>query len=105
MIRRVRGRGSLVALALLLLGWGPCGPIAGGELSGGSASAPADGWSFTNELSTIQVETRPSDPYSVTTWCVTDGKQLWVPSRGAAKKQWVQNVLTDPHVRLRIGDA
>jgi hypothetical protein len=94
-----------VVLAVFLVAWGPCGPITGGRLSGTPATPPADGWAFTDDISTIQVETRPDEPYSVTTWCVSDGPTLWVPSRGAEKKPWVQNVLADPRVRLRIGTA
>jgi hypothetical protein len=94
----------LLALPLLLAA-GPCGPITGGRLSQDlkPAVAPAD-WSFTDEVSTIQVETRPDDPYSVTTWCFTDGKTLYVSSDDAERKQWVRNVVADPRVRLRIND-
>lgn len=97
----------LLALGLpVLLGAGPCGPITGGRLSPDLAPAPpAADWSFTDEVSTIQVETKPGDPLSVTTWCFTDGPNLYVPSRGAEEKAWVQNVLADPRVRLRIGDS
>ena len=44
-----------------------CGPIVmipGGELSGTPAPVP-ESWDFTNEVDTIQLETRPEDPYSV----------------------------------------
>lgn len=83
---------------------GPCGPIPGGRIDGHEAESPPADWTFTNDVSTIQVETRPDDPYSVTTWCFTDGPNLFVPSRGAARKPWVQNVSADARVRLRIGD-
>ena len=97
-----RGALGLALLCLTLVGFGPCGPIPGGEISGTKATtAPAD-WSHTDALSTVQVETRPGDPYSVTTWCVTDGTTLWVPSRGAARKKWVENASADPRVRLGI---
>lgn len=102
--RRGGGHGAIVLLLPLLLGTGPCGPIAGGRLDGEvAATAPAD-WRFTDQISTIQVETRPDDPLSVTTWCFTDGPGLYVPSRNAERKPWVRNVLADPRVRLRIGD-
>jgi hypothetical protein len=94
---------TLLALAPLVLAAGPCGPIPGGRIAGDEGAPPAD-WSFTDAISTIQVETRPADPYSVTTWCFTDGPALYVPSRGAARKPWVQHVASDPRVRLRIGD-
>lgn len=96
----------IIPLLLLpmLVGWGPCGPIPGGEISGEAVTEPVTDWIFTNDHSTIQVETRPEDPYSVTTWCFTDGPHLYVPSRGAAGKPWVEYVTADPRVRLRIGD-
>lgn len=96
----------IIPLLLLpvLAGWGPCGPISGGEISGEPVTEQVTDWTFTNDYSTIQVETRPEDPYSVTTWCFTDGPNLYVPSRGAARKPWVKNVTADPRVRLRIGD-
>jgi hypothetical protein len=94
----------LLLLLPVLAGWGPCGPITGGEISGEPVTEQITDWIFTDDHSTIQVETRPEDPYSVTTWCFSDGPNLYLPSRGAARKQWVQNVLADPNVRLRIGD-
>jgi hypothetical protein len=109
-IPRCRGKTSgatgwwWLLLIPLLLGPGPCGPISGGRIDGETATEPVTDWRFTNDISTIQVETNPADPYSVTTWCVTDGQMLYVPSRNAARKQWVKNVLADPNVRLRIGD-
>jgi hypothetical protein len=99
----VPARALLLALVPLLLAVGPCGPIPGGRIDGELVSAPA-GWRFTDDVSTIQVETRPEDPYSVTTWCFTDGTDLYVPSRNAERKPWVQNVTRDPRVRLRIDD-
>jgi hypothetical protein len=110
-IRGTRTRSHTArAVALLclpvLLAAGPCGPIPGGRLSDDLQPAtPAVDWTFTNDISTIQVETKPDAPYSVTTWCFTDGPNLYVPSHGAAKKPWVQNVVADRQVRLRIGDS
>ena len=95
---------TLVVLIPVLLGTGPCGPISGGRIDGTVVTTVPGDWHFTDDLSTIQVETRPADPLSVTTWCFTDGPQLFVPSHGAAKKPWVQNVTKEPRVRLRIGE-
>jgi hypothetical protein len=93
-----------VAALPVLAGWGPCGPIPGGRIDGEPAGERVADWTFTDELSTIQVETKPGEPYSVTTWCITDGPNLYVPSRGAPEKPWVKNVVADPRVRARIGD-
>ena len=37
-----------------------------------------DGWTFTNEVDTVQLETRPGDPYSVNIWCVAIEGALYV---------------------------
>jgi hypothetical protein len=103
MTMRLRRRAILLLLLPLLLGTGPCGPVSGGRLGGEAGSVPGD-WRFTDDVSTIQVETRPEEPYSVTTWCFTDGAALYLPSRQAARKPWVQNVVRDPRVRVRIDD-
>lgn len=93
---------AALLLLPLLLANGPCGPVAGGPLDGPVHSEVVTDWRFTEPLSTIEVETKPNAPLSVTTWCVTDGPTLYVPSRNAANKPWVQNVVADPRVRLRI---
>jgi hypothetical protein len=96
-------RRLLLVLVPLVLGAGPCGPIPGGRIDGQETAVPAS-WSFTDAISTIQVETRPDDPYSVTTWCFTDGTTLYLGARAAERKPWVQYVTEDPRVRLRIDD-
>ena len=94
---------TLLFVLPIVSGWGPCGPITGGRIAGELATELVNDWTFTDDISTIQIETRPDDPYSVTTWCFTDGPHLYIPSRGAPTKPWVKNVLADPRVRLRIG--
>ncbi len=61
---------------------------------------PAD-WTFSDEVSTIQLETRPSDPYSVNIWAVGIGDRLYVHA-GANRSRWVENILADPQVRVRV---
>ncbi|MCP5056460.1 MAG: nitroreductase family deazaflavin-dependent oxidoreductase [bacterium] len=83
----------------------PLGPIAGKQLSGVEVSGwPAD-WSFSDEHNLIAIEVRPDDPHSVTVVCFVYENFLYVPSQGAAEKDWTQMVLADPRVRLKIGDA
>lgn len=89
---------------LLAVACGPWGPIPGGRLEGTVVHEPVTDWSFTNSRSTVQLETRPEDPYSVTVWCVAHDDALYVPSRHAAKKSWVQHVLDEPQVRVRVGE-
>jgi hypothetical protein len=93
-----------VACLALALACEPWGPIPGGRLEGQVVAEPVRDWSFTDAHSTVELETRPADPYSVTVWCVVHDGSLYVPSRYAEKKSWVQYVLDDPRVRLRVGE-
>jgi hypothetical protein len=89
---RLDGWLALVLVAALAA----CGPILllpGGELEGKMVPAPSD-WAFTDDVSTVQLETRPDDPYSVNIWAVGLGPGLWV-----------ENMEADPHVRLQVEDA
>lgn len=103
---------ACVALLTLLFGaaCGPMGPLAGGALSGAVQEDPPPEWSGFADVEQIQVESRPSDPHSVNTWCgVVDGR-FYVPSSlimgpdDPSERGWVQHVLADPNVRLRIED-
>jgi hypothetical protein len=80
-----------------------CGPILvmpGGALSGTAESAPSD-WAWTDEVSTIQLETRTEDPYSVNIWVVASGNRLYVHA-GTNRAAWVENMEGDPAVRVQI---
>ena len=83
-----------------LLGCGPTLLIPGGELSGPVEALP-ENWTFSDEVSTIQLETRPLDPYSVNIWAVGIGDRLYVHA-GANRSRWVENILADPRVRVRV---
>ncbi len=98
---RSRRLASLLALSALAA-CGPLGPLAGGRLTGEVVSDPVTDWSFTDALATVEVETRPEAPYSVTVWCFHSGSSLYVPARNPKSKTWVQNALADDRVRLRI---
>lgn len=90
---------------ILLLGVG-CGPVVlipGGALDGPSAPAPPD-WAFAESIDTIQLETRPTDPYSVNIWAVGIGADLYVHA-GANRANWVENMEADPDVRARVGGS
>jgi hypothetical protein len=97
-----------IALALLAaLGLAGCGPlvmIPGGELSGEVRPAPAD-WSFSDAVDTVQLETRPSDPYSVNVWGVGLGERFYIASGGGRESRWAQYMLENGDVRLRIDGA
>ena len=80
-----------------------CGPtllLPGGTLNGTSSQSPSD-WGSTGEVSTIQLETRPEDPYSVNIWAVGIEEFLYVHA-GANHSSWVENMEADPSVRVLI---
>jgi hypothetical protein len=110
-MRELQATAGVVWMALLLVGFGPLGPCAGGTLSGTVESAPVGDWAFTSELEQIQLETKPGEPHSVNTWCVGIGDRLYVPTsmirgpRSPSERDWVKNVTQDPRVRVRVGDA
>jgi hypothetical protein len=96
---------SLLALVLVALAAGCGGPflvLPGGKLEGTMAAAPDD-WSFIHEVNTVQLETRPGDPYSVNIWAVGLGSRVYVHA-GANRSTWVEHMAADPSVRLQVED-
>ncbi len=96
---------SLLALLLAALATGCGGPflvLPGGKLEGTMAAAPDD-WSVTLEVNTVQLETRPDDPYSVNIWAVGSGSGVFVHA-GANRSTWVEHMEADPSVRLQVED-
>jgi hypothetical protein len=93
---------SLVPIATLiaLVGCGPMLLLPGGELEGSPAAAPGD-WDFAELISTVQLETRPTDPYSVNVWAVGMGAALYLHA-GANRSKWVENMQANPLVRVRV---
>ncbi len=82
----------------------PIAMIAGRQLTGTLVTEPVTDWSFTDEHPLIAVETRPAAPHSVTTVCFTHEGALYVPATRAAEKSWTHYAVSDPHVRVKIGD-
>ena len=97
----------LLAVALATGCGGPISMVPGGELSGPVQATPAD-WAFSNDHETVQLETRPTDPYSVNVWCGAHEGALYVPTSlilgpdDPNERDWVRFVAEDPRVRLRI---
>ena len=87
--------------ALALTACEPIGPIPGGELKGESAAPPAD-WTEVAREKTVQVQTRPADPYSFNIWGVAVGGDFYIAAARETNK-WVAYIRADPDVRLRIG--
>ena len=72
-------------------------------LRGQPVATPAD-WSFTDKIPAVKVQTQTPFliPYSVSAWCAVYNGNLYLTSyRG---RRWVENIVRDPHVRLKIGD-
>jgi hypothetical protein len=102
--RTRRTLASLAAAALLAAGCG--GPfllLPGGKLDG-AASDPPDSWSFLDEIDTVQLETRPSDPYSVNIWVTRVDESIYLHA-GADPGSWVEHIEANPNVRLGVEGA
>lgn len=101
--------GSMRTLLALLLATGitacsgPTALLPGGALEGAVAPTPAD-WSFTDEVDTVQLETRAADPYSVNIWMIGLADRAYVHA-GANRAAWVEHMEADPSVRLRVADS
>jgi len=95
----------VLLLSGLLLGCGPLGPLPGGALDGEQASTLPVDWSFSDAYDTVQLEVRPSDPYSVNVWCVATGGALYVGAGRGGSSTWARVLLDDPRARLRIGST
>ena len=95
-------RCALVTACLLIVaGCGePLYTIPGGELAGPQAAAPVE-WSQVPD--TIQLETRPGDPYSINIWGVAVGDDLYVAT-GPEGANWTPYIEADPTVRVRLDE-
>lgn len=83
---------------------GPIGPFPGGALRGEpAASAGVDDWGpLLADVSTIEIQVHPDDPYSVTTAHILREGRLYVPCMSCARKTWPDFVAQDDRVVLRI---
>ena len=77
--------------------------FAGGELAGTERPMPPS-WDFTEEFTTVQIETRPGDPYSVNLWGVGVDGSFYVAASDADDAAWARAIEDEPRVRLRVGD-
>ena len=93
---------------LRITGLDPHGRIPGLWLSGELVTTPVTDWSFTENVPTIklQTQTRFLLPHSVTINCLDYNGQLYVSSvyPAGTPRSWNDNVMRDPHVRIKIGD-
>ena len=115
---KIVGSTVIVLLGVLLLlsvtGFEPkdCPPtdrslsckVPGLWLKGEPVTTPVSDWSFTDQIPQIKIQTQTPFllPHSVIIWCAVYNGNLYVTSyRG---RQWVENIVRDPHVRLKIAD-
>jgi hypothetical protein len=82
---------------------GPFTLLPGGALEGTTLPAP-ESWSFTDDVDTVQLETRPADPYSVNIWVIALNDALYVHA-GANRATWVEHIEADPNVRVRVNES
>lgn len=94
---------SLLLTASIVGCGGPFVLLPGGALEGQAAAIP-EGWSFTDAVDTVQLETRSSDPYSVNIWVIALDESLYVHA-GTNRSEWVENMEADPKVRLRVEES
>lgn len=105
---------AAVLLVLSLTGFEPkgCPPtdrslscrVPGLWIKGEPVTTPVADWSFTDKIPQIKIQTQTPYllPHSVTIWCAVYNGNLYVTSyRG---RMWVEDIIRDPHVRLKIGD-
>ena len=91
----------LVLLPVVVGCGGPLGPLPGGELSGAEVACPR---AFPADVREIEIEVRPDDPYSVTTWNVVQGGRLYIPADFLNPvKRWPYFLEADPRIRIRTG--
>jgi hypothetical protein len=94
---------ALVVGSVILLVSDPLIGFPGGRLAGPDGERPAD-WRSAAAVSTVQLETRPENPYSVNVWGVGIGSDFYVATR-ADGTTWSRNMDADPNVRLRLGES
>ena len=94
--------GVSISLACLLAACEPVFMLPGGALSGTVTAAPDD-WSFTNTIDTVQIETRPSDPYSVNIWLISLNEAIYIHA-GANRATWVEHLESDGTINVRVGE-
>jgi hypothetical protein len=93
---------------LRITGFGPHARTPGLWLKGNVVTTPVTDWSFTDKIPVVQLQTETSYmlPHSVNINCLNYNSQLYLVSvyPAGTAHTWNDNVMRDPHVRLKIGD-
>lgn len=93
----------LLSILACSCGGGPFLLFSGGKLDGQVKPTPAS-FALPGNRQTIQLETRPEDPYSVNvSGAVVEG-QLYV-SAGDTLSRWAANIEANPLVRARVAGS
>ena len=98
----------LILIVLRITGFGPHARTPGLWLKGNVVATPVTDWSFTDKIPVVQLQTETSYmlPHSVNINCLNYNGQLYLVSvyPAGTAHTWNDNVMREPHVRLRIGD-
>lgn len=98
----------LVLIVLRITGFGPHARTPGLWLKGNVVTTPVTDWSFTDKIPVVQLQTESwyMLPHSVNINCLNYNGQLYLVSvyPAGTVHSWNDNVLRDPHVRVKIGD-
>jgi hypothetical protein len=98
----------LILIVLRMTGFGPHARTPGLWLKGNVVTTPVTDWSFTDKIPVVQLQTETSYvlPHSVNINCLNYNGQLYLVSvyPAGTAHTWNDNVMRDPHVRLKIGD-
>jgi len=98
----------LILIVLRITGFGPHARMPGLWLKGNVVTTPVTDWSFTDKIPVVQIQTETSYvlPHSVNINCLNYNGQLYLVSvyPAGTAHTWNDNVMRDPHVRLKIGD-
>ena len=98
----------LILIVLRITGFGPHARTPGLWLKGNVVTTAVTDWSFTDKIPVVQLQTETSYmlPHSVNINCLNYNGQLYLVSvyPAGTAHTWNDNVIRDPHVRLKIGD-
>jgi len=98
----------LILIVLRITGFGPHARTPGLWLKGNVVATPVTDWSFTDKIPVVQLQTETSYmlPHSVNINCLNYNGELYLVSvyPAGTPHTWNDNVMRDPHVRLKIGD-
>jgi hypothetical protein len=99
---------GMALMVLRITGLNPHDRIPGLWLTGDLVTTPVTDWSFIDEVPNIKLQTQSRFvlPHSVTINCLSYMSQFYVTSTHptGAPRSWDQNVVRDPHVRIKVGN-